>query len=109
MRGEPWLARSLGHEETFAADLTDWADVRAAAVDLAHRVAADVATEGRPAARVAVTVRFAPFTTRSRSLTLAGPTADGAAIEAAALDLLERFTTRRAVRLVGVRAEFADE
>ena len=109
VRGEPWLARSLGHEETFAADLTDWADVRTAAVDLARRVAADVATEGRPAARVAVTVRFAPFTTRSRSLTLAAPTADVAAIEAAALDLLERFTTRRAVRLVGVRAEFADE
>ena len=49
VRGEPWLARSLGHEETFAADLTDWADVRTAAVDLARRVAADVATEaGRP-------------------------------------------------------------
>ena len=31
VRGEPWLARSLGHEETFAADLTDWADVRTAA------------------------------------------------------------------------------
>ena len=107
VRGEPWLARSLGHEETFAADLTDWADVRAAASVLARRVAADVATEGRPAARVAVTVRFAPFTTRSRSLTLAEPTADVAVIEAGALDLLERFTSRRPVRLVGVRAEFA--
>ena len=89
--------------------LTDWADVRTAAADLARRVATEVATEGRPAARVAVTVRFAPFTTRSRSLTLAEPTADGTAIETAALDLLERFTTRRAVRLIGVRAEFASE
>jgi DNA polymerase-4 len=106
VRGEPWLARSRGHEETFAADLTDWADVRSAVVVLAHRVAADVVTEGRPAARVVVVVRFAPFTTRSRSVTLDAPTSDAAMIEAAALDLLERFTARRPVRLVGVRAEF---
>ena len=104
VRGEPWRARSVGHEETFAADLTDWADVRRAAVALARRVAADVA--GRPAARVVVTVRFAPFTTRTRSMTLASPTADASLIEAAAVELLERFTARRPVRLVGVRAEF---
>ena len=108
VRGEPWRARSRGHEETFAADLTDWADVRAAAAGLARRVAADVDAEGRPAARVVVVVRFAPFTTRSHGVTLPAPTADAAAIEAAALDLLERFTARRPVRLVGVRAEFAE-
>jgi DNA polymerase IV len=104
--GEPWQARSRGHEETFAADLTDWAEVRTTAAGLARRVAADVATEGRPVARVGVTVRFAPFTTRSRSTTLAEPTGDAAVIESAALDLLERFTARRPVRLVGVRVEF---
>ena len=38
--------------------------VRAAAVTLAHRVAEDVRAEGRPAARVGVKVRFAPFTRR---------------------------------------------
>lgn len=107
VRGEPWLARSVGHEETFAADLTDWADVRTALSALARRVAADVVAEGRPAARVVVIVRFAPFTTRTRSATLASPTDDEATIEVAALDLLERFPARRPVRLVGVRAEFA--
>ena len=105
VRGEPWRARSVGHEETFAADLTEWADVRRAAVTLARQVAADVVE--RPAARLVVTVRFAPFTTRTRSMTLASPTSDAALIEAAALELLERFTARRPVRLVGVRAEFA--
>jgi DNA polymerase-4 len=109
VQGEPWRPRSRGHEETFASDLTDWADVRAAAADLARRVAVDVVAEGRPAARVVVMVRFAPFTTRSRSVTLTSPTADAAVIETAALDLLERFTSRRPVRLVGVRAEFADQ
>jgi DNA polymerase-4 len=107
VRGEPWSPRSRGHEETFAADLTDWAEVRTAAADLARRVADDVVAEGRPAARVGVKVRFVPFTTRTRSVTLTEPTDDAAVIEAAALEVLGRFTTRRAVRLVGVRAEFA--
>ena len=88
-------------------DLTDWADVRAAAVTLAHRVAEDVRAEGRPAARVGVKVRFAPFTTKTRSMTLPEPTSDTATLEAAALEVLERFHPGRPVRLVGVRAELA--
>jgi DNA polymerase-4 len=107
VHGEPWLARSRGHEETFAADLTDWTQVRTAAADLARRVAADVVNEGRPAARVVVKVRFAPFTTHTHSTTLPQPTSDPVAIEAAALDVLDRFTSGRPVRLVGVRVEFS--
>jgi DNA polymerase-4 len=80
--------------------------VRVATADLARRVAADVEAEGRPAVRVVVTVRFAPFTTRSHSTTLAEATTDADVIEAVALDLLGRFTSPRPVRLVGVRAEF---
>ena len=85
VRGEPWVARSHGREETFPADLTDWADVQAAAATLARRVAEDVRAEGRPAARVGVKVRFAPFTTKTRSMTLPEPTSDTATLEAAAL------------------------
>ena len=48
VRGEPWVARSHGREETFPADLTDWADVQAATAVLARRVAQDVVAEGRP-------------------------------------------------------------
>jgi DNA polymerase-4 len=107
VRGEPWVPRSRGHEETFAADLTDPGEVRTATARLARQVATDVAAEGRPAARVVVTLRFAPFTTRTHGVTLAEPTTDAGAIEAAALELLDRFTSGRPVRLVGVRAEFA--
>ena len=107
VRGEPWVPRSRGHEETFAADLTDRAEVRAATARLARRVTTDVAAEGRPVARVVVTLRFAPFTTRTHGVTLPGPTTDAEVIEAAALELLDRFTRERPVRLVGVRAEFA--
>jgi DNA polymerase IV len=77
-------------------------------VRLAARVAADVAAEQRPAVRVVVKVRYAPFTTVSHSRSLGGPTGDAAAIEQAALTALDRFTSRRPVRLLGVRAEFAD-
>ena len=54
-----------------------------------------------------VKVRYAPFFTSSHSRSLTQPTADGDAIRAAALEALERFTDRRPVRLLGVRAEFA--
>ena len=106
VRGEPWVARSRGHERTFAADLTDWTEVCTATADLAREVATTVAAEGRPAVRVIVTVRFVPFTTRTHGMTLTAPTGDPAVIEAAALELLSRFTRRRPVRLVGVRAAF---
>ncbi|MGD9531893.1 MAG: DNA polymerase IV [Pseudonocardia sp.] len=105
--GEPWVRRSLGHETTFQADLTDWAQVRAAAETLARQVAAELAAEGRPAVRVGVKVRFAPFFTHGRSATLATPTSDPDVFAAAALDVLERFAHDRPVRLIGVRAEFA--
>jgi DNA polymerase IV len=104
--GTPWVPRSRGHETTFQENLTDWAQVRAHVVDLAQRVAADVVTDGRAAARVGVKVRFAPFWTRTASATLAAPTRDAAVLAAAALDVLERFEHDRPVRLLGVRAEF---
>jgi DNA polymerase IV len=53
-----------------------------------------------------VKVRFAPFFTRTRSMTLPEPTSDADELERAALDVLALFTDDRAVRLLGVRAEF---
>ena len=87
-------------------DLADWELVRAEVAVLARRVALDVAAEGRLVARVAVKVRFAPFFTHTRSRTLPAPTSDAVALEAAALEVLERFEHDRPVRLLGVRAEF---
>ena len=103
--GTPYVARSHSRETTFQHDLTDWAEVEAELRTLARRAAADVHSEGRAAARVAVKVRFAPFDTHTRSLTLPEPTLDAARIEEAAVTLLHRFGAGRAVRLLGVRAE----
>ena len=56
--------------------------------------------------RVVVKVRHAPFFTSTHGQTLAEPTSDGAVIGQAALAALDKFTDRRPVRLLGVRAEF---
>ena len=106
-RGTPWVARSRGRETTYQQNL-DRVGPRCApgVAELARQVADDLQAEGRPAARVAVKVRFAPFSTYTRSATLPAPTSDPATFEAAALAVLELFTTRRPVRLLGVRAEF---
>ena len=105
VEGTPYVARSRSRETTFQTNLTDWALVRAAVSELTLRVAQDVVDEGRPAVRVGVKVRFAPFLTHTRSITLPGPTSDAAALEAAALEVVEWFEHDRPIRLLGVRAE----
>ena len=101
----PYLRRSLGREVTFQENLDEWADVRDQVVTLARRVAREVAEEGRDAVRIVVKVRWAPFFTETHGCALATPTTEAEAIEEAALAALETFADRRAVRLLGVRAE----
>ena len=103
----PYVPRGHGRELTFQHNLTDWDEVARETRVLARTVLDDVRKEGRPAVRVGMKMRYAPFETRTRSLTLPAATFDEAAIEAAALDLLGRFDHARAVRLVGVRLEMA--
>ncbi|MEQ0564152.1 DNA polymerase IV [Amycolatopsis sp. NEAU-NG30] len=105
----PYVARSRSRETTFQRDLTDPAELAAELSALAKRVAKDVAEEGRPAARVAVKVRFVPFLTHTHSITLPEPTSDAAEIDRAAHEVLGMFELTRAVRLLGVRAEFPRE
>jgi nucleotidyltransferase/DNA polymerase involved in DNA repair len=102
----PYVPRSHGQEVTFQHDLTDWEQVRNEVTRLARRVAAGLAGEQRPARRVVVKVRYAPFVTQTHGHPLPAATSDAAAIEQAALAALGRFRPGRPVRLLGVRAEF---
>jgi DNA polymerase IV len=101
----PWVARGHGRETTFQVNLSDWADVAEEVRALAAKVLADVVAEGRPAIRVGLKVRYAPFTTRTASAPLPSPTYDLQVIADAAVALLDRFDARRSVRLLGVRLE----
>jgi DNA polymerase-4 len=103
----PYVARGHGRETTFQENLTDWSEVESETRKLAAQVTEDIRREGRPAVRVGMKMRYAPFETRHRSLTLDAPAADEATITDAALTLLGRFDTSRAVRLLGVRAEMS--
>jgi nucleotidyltransferase/DNA polymerase involved in DNA repair len=102
----PYVARGHGKEETFQQNIAEWSRVQAEVARLARLLAADLASEPRPAVRVVVKVRYAPFVTQTHGVPLPSPSSDAPAIERAALDALQRFTGRRPVRLVGVRAEF---
>jgi nucleotidyltransferase/DNA polymerase involved in DNA repair len=102
----PYVARGHGKEETFQQNIGDWSQVQAEVARIARLLAADLVVEGRPAVRVVVKVRYAPFITETHGVTLASPSSEATVIEEAALAALERFTGRRAVRLLGVRAEF---
>jgi nucleotidyltransferase/DNA polymerase involved in DNA repair len=104
----PYLPRSHGKEITFQRNITDWAEVRAEIARLAELVAGELAIEQRPSVRVVVKVRYAPFVTQTHGQPLATPTVAAAPIRQAALAALDKFTGRRPVRLLGVRAEFAD-
>lgn len=109
VRGEPYVPKSRSREKTFQVDLTDAGQVRSEVLALVRRVAADVADEQRPVARVGVKVRFAPFLTQTRSVALPTPTTDPDSLAAGALAALSRFDLDRPVRLLGVRAEFAPD
>lgn len=103
----PYVPRSRGREVTFQQNITDWDEVRREISRLARQVAEDVASERRPAVRVVVKVRYAPFDTGTHGHPLPAPTGDPEELERAAQAALGRFTKRRPVRLLGVRAEFA--
>ncbi len=105
----PYVARGHGKEETFQRNIADWSRVRAEVARIAGLLAVDLASEPRPALRVVVKVRYAPFITQTHGVTLPSPSSDAPVIERAALEALDRFTSRRPVRLLGVRAEFGSK
>ena len=103
--GEPWVPRAHGRETTFQEDLEDWARIAEEVRTLTRQVVADIDKEGRPAARVGLKLRYRPFFTISRSLTLPEPSNDPDHLADQAVSLLDRVEHDRPVRLLGVRLE----
>jgi DNA polymerase-4 len=103
--GEPWVPRAHGRETTFQEDLVDWDRIAEEVRALTRQVVEDIDREGRPAARVGLKLRYKPFFTISRSLTLKESSNDPEHLAEQAVSLLDRVEKDRPVRLLGVRLE----
>lgn len=99
------VEKSVGHEETFETDVADPEFLRSELLRLADRVAARLRRAEWEARTVAIKVRFADFSTVTRSQTLPEPTSVGQRIGEAAQSLFASIDRRDPIRLIGVRAE----
>jgi DNA polymerase-4 len=104
------LEKSIGAEETFAVDTADDAVLHRELLRLSHRTAERLRSSGMVARTIALKVRYADFSTITRSRTVHTPLDSAQLIYAVALQLLESLGDRTmTVRLVGIRAEQLDD
>lgn len=97
---------SIGAENTFSADVSDRIRLDRELLALADRTARRARSMGLSGKAIALKIRFADFTTVSRSVTLDTPTDMAGVIHRTAVSLLDRLgLAGRRVRLVGVRLE----
>ena len=98
--------KSLGAERTFQTDLSETAELKRVLLGLCHDTAARLRLHGLRAGRVGLKLRYADFTTISRSRTLGHPVTSAHDLYTEAAGLLDALGRRpQAVRLVGIRAE----
>jgi DNA polymerase-4 len=98
--------KSVGAEETFAADIDDPVIIRRELLRLSERTATRLRAGQAVGRTISIKVRFADFTTITRSRTLAEPTDVAQEIYTTARRLYDALRLDRArIRLVGVRVE----
>jgi DNA polymerase-4 len=100
------LEKSIGAEETFAVDTADDVLLHRELLRLSHRTAERLRSTGMVARTISLKLRYADFSTITRSRTVHAPVDSAQLIYAVTVQLLESLGTRpMTVRLVGVRAE----
>lgn len=98
--------RSIGNEETFARDLDDPEEIKRELLKLSNQVAQRLRAHGVIARTFTLKVRFADFSTITRSKTVSAATDTSHDVYATVVALFDALHLQRArVRLVGVRAE----
>jgi DNA polymerase-4 len=97
--------KSVGHEETFAVDLTERDSMELVVVRLAERVALRLRRAGLVTRTVVLKARDGSFRTVIRSRTLAEATDLGADLVGTARALLTEIEIGRGIRLLGVTAQ----
>lgn len=95
--------KSIGHEDTFAADITDLDPAKKELLALAHKVARRMRKDEVTGKTVTLKVKYCDFTRITRATTLSEPTDDASEIYSAVCTLLEKTAVgRRPVRLLGI-------
>jgi DNA polymerase-4 len=94
--------KSVGHEETFAADHHRRDTLRSELVRMADATAARLRDSGHGGRTVTLKIRFGDFRTITRSRTVRDPVTSGPAIARVAKELLEGVDPAPGVRLLGV-------
>ena len=98
-------AKSIGHEETFAEDISNATELETVLADLSQRVAARLRGHSLHARTITLKLRYSGFQTITRSATLPESTQlDGVILDTARRLLRRHWDRRRAVRLLGVQA-----
>ena len=98
--------KSMSAETTFAEDTWEAAELHRALLSLSHRVARRLRAGGLSAGGMALKLRYADFSTITRSRRLDFPTDSGARLYELSRMLLEAVgPLPQAIRLIGVRAD----
>ena len=103
--------KSISVENTFASDLVEVDDIEFSLLELCHRLSGRLRRSGKGGRTVTLKVRFADFTTLTRSATLSDAVIDTTQLWATARELLAKAEVAgRGVRLLGIGvANFAGE
>lgn len=95
-------AKSVGHEETFARDLFRVEELRVELLRMCDAVATRLHQSNKSGRTITVKVKFADFSTVTRSHTLEAPTESARTIAETARRLLAQVEPGTGVRLLGV-------
>ncbi|CAB4621318.1 unannotated protein [freshwater metagenome] len=99
------IAKSIGHEETFSADLTTHDELRTQLVRLCDAVARRTREAGVAAGTLMLKLKFSSFESVTRSVTPSIPLTTGPSMVAALEPLLASLDCSQGVRLLGVHAQ----
>jgi DNA polymerase-4 len=95
--------KSIGHEDTYPMDISDFGEARKQLLSLANRVAKRLRRYGFVGRTVTLKVKYFDFVQISRSITLGEPTDDSRKIFQTCCDLLGKTEVgKRPVRLLGI-------
>jgi DNA polymerase-4 len=95
--------KSISHEETFSADLTDPNDIHRKLLALADKVARRMRRYGMVGKRISLKVKYSDFKQITRSKTIVTATNDGGEIFRHASNLVKKTEVRRKpLRLLGI-------